>query len=158
MLNTPQKAAAFWLTNFVNVCVVARRSRTWAGWPHAVKRRPMLIHTFHAVLMPCCAVASRSRFQSGMVGAWRGMCESNKVTLCKSNDKDIISFLSNTACYVWISVSISTLNILYRAVCLKPEPLPGRTILLMQNIITHIVHNLGLLETVMTCFLLPSHQ
>jgi hypothetical protein len=33
-------------------CVVAERSRTWAGRPHAVSVRPMLIHTYHAATLP----------------------------------------------------------------------------------------------------------
>jgi hypothetical protein len=32
----------------------------------------MLIHTFHAMPMPRCAVALRIRFQNGMVVAWHG--------------------------------------------------------------------------------------
>jgi len=40
----------------------------------------------------------------------------------------------------------------------KAKPLSDRTILLMQNIVTHNVHNVGLLETVTTCLLLPVHQ
>jgi hypothetical protein len=66
-----QKAAAFWLTIFVNVSIVAGRSRNWAGCPLAVSRRPMLIHTGHAMLH-VYAVALKSRFQSGMVGARHG--------------------------------------------------------------------------------------
>jgi len=34
-LNKFQKAAVFWLTTFVNVRVVAGRSRTWAGPPRS---------------------------------------------------------------------------------------------------------------------------
>jgi len=33
-----------------------------------------LIHTYHAVPLPCCAVASRYRFQSGIVGTRLGKC------------------------------------------------------------------------------------
>jgi len=36
-INKPQKAAAFWLTTFVNVRVVAGRSRIWAR-PHRPSR------------------------------------------------------------------------------------------------------------------------
>jgi hypothetical protein len=62
------------ITTFVELRVVAGRSRTRAGRPHAVSGRPMLIHTCHshAALMPRCAVALRSRFQNGMVLAWHG--------------------------------------------------------------------------------------
>ena len=35
-LNTSQKAAAVWLTTFVNVHIVAGRSQTWAGRSQAV--------------------------------------------------------------------------------------------------------------------------
>jgi hypothetical protein len=57
---------------FVELRVVAGRSRKRAGRPHAVSGRPMLIHTYHAAPMPWCAVALRSRFQNGMVVAWHG--------------------------------------------------------------------------------------
>jgi len=60
------------ITNYAELRVVAGRSRTRAGRPNAVSRRPMLIHTCHAVPLPCCAVALRSRFQNGMVGARHG--------------------------------------------------------------------------------------
>jgi hypothetical protein len=52
--------------------VVAGRSRTRAGRPHTVSERAMLIHTYHAVPMPRCAVALRSRFQNVMVVAGHG--------------------------------------------------------------------------------------
>jgi hypothetical protein len=51
--------------------VVVGRSRTQAGRPHAVSGRPMLMHTYHAVPMPRCAVALRGRFQNGMVVTWQ---------------------------------------------------------------------------------------
>jgi hypothetical protein len=60
------------IKTFVELRVIAGRSRTRAGRPHAVSGRPMLIHTYHAMLMPRCAVALRSRFQNGMVVAWHG--------------------------------------------------------------------------------------
>jgi hypothetical protein len=79
------------LINFVELRVVAGRSRTRAGRPHAFSGRPMLIHTCHAhaAPMPRCAMASRSRFQNDMVVALarHGMCESNTAALCKSNWK-----------------------------------------------------------------------
>jgi hypothetical protein len=40
--------------------------------PNAVSGRPTLIHTYHAVPMPRCAVVLRGRFQNGMVVAWHG--------------------------------------------------------------------------------------
>jgi hypothetical protein len=62
------------ITTFVELRVVARRSRTRVSRPHAVSGRPMPIHTCHAhsAPMPRCAVALRSRFQNGMVVAWHG--------------------------------------------------------------------------------------
>ena len=51
---------------------VAGRNRTWADRPPAVERRAMIVHTYTAVPMPCCAVALRSLLQSGMVGARQG--------------------------------------------------------------------------------------
>jgi hypothetical protein len=48
-LKTSQKAIAFWLTIFVNVRVAVGRSRTWTSRPQSVERRPILIHTCHAV-------------------------------------------------------------------------------------------------------------
>jgi len=82
-LNTSQKAAAFYLTNFVNVRLVAGRSQTGAGRSQAVSRQPALIDTCHAVPLPCCALALRSRFQNGTVWARHGMCETNTAALCK---------------------------------------------------------------------------
>ena len=49
----------------VPFCVV-RRSDEEIRLTSAVVR---LIHTYRAVLMPCCAVALRSRFPNGMDGA-----------------------------------------------------------------------------------------
>jgi hypothetical protein len=60
------------ITTFVELRVVAGRSRKRAGCPHAVSGPPMLIHTCHAMPIPRCAVALRSRFQNGMAVAWHG--------------------------------------------------------------------------------------
>jgi hypothetical protein len=60
------------ITTFVELRVVAGRSRTRAGRPHAVSGRPMLIHKCHPMSMPRCAVALRSRFQNGMARALHG--------------------------------------------------------------------------------------
>jgi hypothetical protein len=65
-------ASLLLVTTFVELRLLAGRSRTRAGRPHAVSGRPMLIHTYHAVPMPRCAVALRGRFQIGMVVAWQG--------------------------------------------------------------------------------------
>jgi len=59
------------ITVFVELRVVAGRSRTRAGSPQAVSRRP------------CCAVALRRATWSE-----RGKCESDTAALCKSNGKD----------------------------------------------------------------------
>jgi hypothetical protein len=56
----------------VELHVIAGRSRKQAGRPHAVSGRPMLIHTYHAIPMPCYAVALRGHFQNGMVVSWQG--------------------------------------------------------------------------------------
>jgi hypothetical protein len=48
------------ITTFVELCMVARRSWTWEVRPNAVSVRPMLIHTYHAMHMPRCAMALRS--------------------------------------------------------------------------------------------------
>jgi hypothetical protein len=68
------------ITIFVELRVVAGRSRTRAGSPQAVSRRP------------CCAVALRrtawSEDRMDAAWAWRGRCESDKAALCKSNWKD----------------------------------------------------------------------
>jgi len=68
------------ITIFVELRVVAGRSRTQLGSPQAVYRRP------------CCAVALRrsawSEHDTGAAWAWHDKCESDTATLCKSNGKD----------------------------------------------------------------------
>ena len=70
------------ITIFVELRVVAGRSRTRAGSPDAISRRP------------CCAVALRRTAWSehgtgkGAAWAWHGKCESDTAALCKSNGKD----------------------------------------------------------------------
>jgi hypothetical protein len=61
---------------FVELCVVAGRSRMRAGSPQAVSRRP------------CCAVALRRTVWSEQAWAQHGKCESDMATLFKSNGKD----------------------------------------------------------------------
>jgi len=67
-------------TIFVELRVVAARSRTGAGSPQAVSRRP------------CCAVTLRrtawSEHGMGAAWAWHGKCESDTAALCKSKGKD----------------------------------------------------------------------
>ena len=60
------------ITIFVELCVVAGRSRSQAGSSQAVSRRP------------CFAVALKKWHDR----AWHGKCESNTAALCKSNGKD----------------------------------------------------------------------
>jgi hypothetical protein len=55
------------LTNFVELRVVARRSRTRAGRPHAVSGRPMLIYTYHAALCRDLEKSLSERHGRGMV-------------------------------------------------------------------------------------------
>jgi hypothetical protein len=68
------------LTIFVELRLVAGRSRTRAGSPQAVFRQP------------CSAVALKRTAwsQHGMGAAWarHGKCESDTAALCKSNGKD----------------------------------------------------------------------
>jgi len=65
---------------FVELRVVAGRSRTRAGRPQDVFRRPF------------CAVALRrtawSEHGMGAAWAWHDKCESDTAALCKSNGKD----------------------------------------------------------------------
>jgi hypothetical protein len=103
------------LITFVELRVVAGRSRTRAGRPHAVSGRPMLIHTSHAHATPMlrCAVALRSRFKNGMVVAWhgRGMACVNQTRphfvqqMGKTRSKPLAARHGRgTAWYVWISL------------------------------------------------------
>jgi len=66
------------ITIFVELRVLAGRSRKRAGSPQAVSRRT------------CCVVALRRTAWSehGMGMAWQGKCESDTAALCKSNGKD----------------------------------------------------------------------
>jgi hypothetical protein len=60
------------LITLVELRLVDGGSQTRAGRPHAVSGWPMLIHTCHAMPMPRCAMALKSRFQNGMVVTWHG--------------------------------------------------------------------------------------
>jgi hypothetical protein len=70
------------ITIFMELRVVAGRSRTRAGSTPAVSRRP------------CCAVALRrkawSEYGMSVALAWHGKCESDTAALCKSNEKDTL--------------------------------------------------------------------
>ena len=71
--------------NFVELRVIAGRSRTQVVSPQAISRRP------------CCAVVLRRMAWSGMAWARHGKCESDTAALCKSNGKDTFYTLSGTA-------------------------------------------------------------
>jgi hypothetical protein len=64
------------ITHFVELRVVAGRSRTRAGRPHAVYGRPMLNHTCHAHAALCRDLEKSlsERHGSGMARARRGRC------------------------------------------------------------------------------------
>jgi hypothetical protein len=101
------------ITTFVELRVVAGRSRTRAGRPYAVSGRPMLIHTCHAmsILRPCCAHAAlcgglensvSERHGRGMGAAWarhgRGMaCVNQTRPPCVNPMGKTIETLSRTA-------------------------------------------------------------
>jgi hypothetical protein len=101
------------ITTFVELRLVAGRSRSRAGHTHAVSGRPMLIHTCHATPMLRCAVALRGRFENDMVVAWHGrdMVYANKTrSYCvnqmgKTQSKALVEWHGKgTAWYVWIGL------------------------------------------------------
>jgi hypothetical protein len=101
---TVERVGMLLITTFVEIRVVAGRNRTWAGHPHAVSGRPMLIHTCHVMPMPPPYALYRGLEKSpserngrGMAWARHGMCESSTVLLSKLNGKDTILTLSGTA-------------------------------------------------------------
>ena len=53
------------ITNFVELRMLAERTRKRAGRPQAVPRRPMLIHTRNAVPMPRCGLEKSLTEQHG---------------------------------------------------------------------------------------------
>jgi hypothetical protein len=67
------------ITIYVELRVVAGRSRTRAGSPQAVCRHP------------CCAVALRRTAWSEHDMGIAFKCESETAALCKSNGKDILN-------------------------------------------------------------------
>jgi hypothetical protein len=80
------------LITFVELRVVAGRSRKRASRPHTVSGRLMLIHTCHAhvALYRGLEKSLSERHGRGMARARHGMCESNTAALCKSTGKDTI--------------------------------------------------------------------
>jgi hypothetical protein len=80
------------LITTVELCVVAGRSQTRAGRPHAVSVRPILIHTrhAHAALCPDLQKSLSERHVRGISQARHGMCESDTAAMCKSNGEDTI--------------------------------------------------------------------
>ena len=63
------------ITIFVELCVVAVRSRTRTGSQQAVSQQL------------CCAVALRRKACQSMAWARHGKCELDTAALCKSNGK-----------------------------------------------------------------------
>jgi hypothetical protein len=61
-------------TTFVELRVVAGKSRTRAVRPHAVSGRPMLIHTFHAMSMPRTCRAVPWPWEVTFRTAWSWQC------------------------------------------------------------------------------------
>jgi plasmid stabilization system protein ParE len=81
------------ITTFVELRVIAGRSRTLAGRPHPVSGRPILIHTCHshAALYRGLEKSLPERHGRGIARVRHGgMFESNTAALCKSNVKDTI--------------------------------------------------------------------
>jgi hypothetical protein len=78
-------ASLLLVTTFVELRVVAGKSRTRKGRPHAASGRPLLIHTHHVIPR-----SLSERHGRGMAGERHDMCESNTAALRKSNEKDTI--------------------------------------------------------------------
>jgi hypothetical protein len=60
------------ITNFVELHMVAGRSRTQAGCPHAVSGWPVLIHACHAHATLCCGLEKSLSEWHGCGMAWHG--------------------------------------------------------------------------------------
>jgi hypothetical protein len=80
------------ITTFMELRVVAGKSRTWAGRPHASlwtadANSHMPCHA-HAALCRGVEKSLSERHGRGMARTWHGMCESNTAALFKSNGKD----------------------------------------------------------------------
>jgi len=65
------------VTTFVELHVVAGRSRKRVSRPHAVSRRPMLIHACHAVLCRGLEKSLSERHGRSTAWAWHGMASVN---------------------------------------------------------------------------------
>jgi hypothetical protein len=89
---TVERIGMLLITDFVELRLVAGRSRTRAGHLHAVSGRPMLIHIrhAHAALYRGLEKSISEWHVRGMARARHGMCESNTAVLCKSDWKDTI--------------------------------------------------------------------
>ena len=86
------------MATFVELRVLAGRSRTWAGRPQAV-RETADVNSHMACLAPVvlCRGLGEVPFRTawsehggGTELTWHGVCESNTAELCKSNWKEII--------------------------------------------------------------------
>jgi hypothetical protein len=84
---TVKRISMLLVTNFLELRVVARRSRTLAGRPHTVSGRPLLIHTCHTALCRDLDKSLSVRHGHGMAWALHGTCKLNTAALCKSNGK-----------------------------------------------------------------------
>jgi hypothetical protein len=69
------------ITIFVELGVVAGRSRTRAGSPQAVSRRPWFAVGLRRTTL--------TEHGMGAAWTWHGKCESDTAALCKSNGKDV---------------------------------------------------------------------
>jgi hypothetical protein len=115
-----RNASLLLVTAFVEIRVVAGRSRKWIGHSYAVSGRPMLIQTYLAVPMPLLSravpwpwdVFFRTAWSwHGRGKAWKrhGICESNTAhwanQMGKTQSKPLAErHVTGTAWYLWISL------------------------------------------------------
>jgi hypothetical protein len=116
----------------VELCVVAGRSQTQAGPPHAFCGWPMLIYTCHAHAALCCGLDNSFSEQHG-----RGMaCVNQTQPHCvnqmgKTQSKHAMAGEQHgrsmgMACYMWISLKCTLFCGSYsctRLLCTKAKPL-----------------------------------
>jgi hypothetical protein len=88
---TVKRIGMLLVTTFVELRVVAGRSRTRAGRPHAVSGRPIPIHTRHAALCRGLEKSLSERHGRCITRARQGMCESITAAPCKSNEDKLKS-------------------------------------------------------------------